>query len=90
MELDGQVKVVQYLNCETLDVSFYEMEYMGKRVHLFLGYVGLTGSAAFLEELIAFGFNKFIVCGDAGVLRKDIAVGHLVIPISAIRDDKPF
>ncbi len=42
---------------------------------------------AFLEELIAYGFNKFIVCGGAGVLRKDIAVGHLIIPISAIRDE---
>ena len=49
--------------------------------------LGAAGSAAFLEELIAYGFNKFIVCGGAGVLRKDIAVGHLIIPISAIRDE---
>ena len=87
MEKDGQIKVVKYLNCETMDVPIYEMEYMGKKVHLFLGYVGAAGSAAFLEELIAIGFNKFIVCGGAGVLRKDIAVGHLIIPISAIRDE---
>jgi uridine phosphorylase len=87
MEKKGLIKVVRYLNCETMDVPIYEMEYMGKKVHLFLGYVGASGSAAFLEELIAYGFNKFIVCGGAGVLRKDIAVGHLVIPISAIRDE---
>ena len=48
----------------------------GKKVHLFPGYVGAAGSAAFLDELIALGFTKFIVCGGAGVLRKDIAVGH--------------
>jgi hypothetical protein len=28
------------------------------------------------KELIANGFSKFIVCNDAGVLRKNIAVGH--------------
>ena len=87
MEKEGRIKAVKLLNCETLDVPIYEMEYMGEKVHLSLGYVGAAGSAAFLEELIACGFNKFIVCGGAGVLRKDIAVGHLIIPISAIRDE---
>ena len=87
MEKQGRIKVVKFLNCETLDVPIYEMDYMGKKVHLFLGFLGAAGSAAFLEELIAHGFNKFIVCGGAGVLRKDIAVGHLIIPTSAIRDE---
>jgi len=87
MEKKGLIKVIKLLNCETLDMPIYEMEYMGKKVHLFLGYVGAAGSAAFLEELIASGFDKFIVCGGAGVLRKDIAVGHLVIPTSAVRDE---
>jgi uridine phosphorylase len=87
LEKKGLIKVVQYLNCETMDVPIYEMEYQGEKVHLFLGFLGAAGSAAFLEELIAFGFDKFIVCGGAGVLRKDIAVGHLIIPISAIRDE---
>jgi uridine phosphorylase len=87
MEKEGRIKVIKFLNCETMDVPIYEMEYLGKKVHLSLGYVGAAGSAAFLEELIACGFNKFIVCGGAGVLRKDIAVGHLIIPISAVRDE---
>ena len=87
MEKKGLIKAVKFLNCETMDVPIYEMEYRGKKVHLFLGYVGAAGSAAFLEELIAHGFDKFIVCGGAGVLRKDIAVGHLIVPVSAIRDE---
>jgi uridine phosphorylase len=87
MEKEGRIKVVKFLKCETMDVPIYEMEYMGKKVHLSLGYVGAAGSAGCLEELIAYGFNKFIVCGGAGVLRKDIAVGHLIIPVSAIRDE---
>jgi uridine phosphorylase len=87
MEKEGQIKVVKYLNCETMDIPIYEMEYGGKKVYLFLGYLGSAGSAAFLEELIALGFDKFIVCGGAGVLRRDIAVGHLVIPVAAVRDE---
>ncbi len=87
MEKKGLIKVVKLLNCETVDVPIYEMDYKGKKIHLFLGYVGAAGSAAFLEELIALGFNKFIICGGAGVLRKDIAVGHLIIPTSAVRDE---
>ena len=87
MEKEGRIKVVKFLNCETMDVPIYEMDYMGKKVHLTLGYLGAAGSAAFLEELIACGFNKFIVCGGAGVLRKDISLGRLIIPISAVRDE---
>lgn len=87
MEKEGRIEVVKLLNCETMDIPIYEMEYMGKKVHLSLGYLGAPGSAAFLEELIAYGFNKFIVCGGAGVLRKDVAVGHLIIPTSAVRDE---
>jgi uridine phosphorylase len=87
MEKKGMIRVVRILNCETMDVPIYEMDYRGKKIHLSLGYLGAAGSAAFLEELIALGFNKIIVCGGAGVLRKDISVGHLIIPTSAIRDE---
>ncbi len=87
MEEEGRIKVVRYLNCETMDVPIYEMEYERKKVHLFLGYLGSAGSAAFLEELIAYGFNRFMVCGGAGVLRSDITVGHLIVPVSAVRDE---
>ena len=57
MEKAGRIKAVKYLNCETMDIPIYEMETMGKKVYLCLGYVGAAGSAAFLEELIAYGFN---------------------------------
>jgi uridine phosphorylase len=87
MEKKGLLKPVKLLNCETLDIPIYELQYGGKKIYLFQGYLGAAGSAAFLEELIAYGFDKFIVCGGAGVLRKDIAVGHLIIPVSAVRDE---
>jgi len=83
----GQLKHVVNIHSETMDIPVYETMYNGKRVALVLGFLGSAGSAGLLEELIAFGCRKFIVCGGAGVLQKDIAVGHLIIPTSAVRDE---
>lgn len=49
--------------------------------------VGAPLAAASLEIAIALGGRKFVACGGAGVLDRDIAVGHLVVPTSAIRDE---
>ena len=84
---EGKLKEVASLSSETIDIPIYETTYEGKKVHLTLGYLGAAGSAGFLEELIAHGFSKFIVCGGAGVLQKSIAVGNLIIPTSAVRDE---
>jgi len=83
----GELKQVANIHSETLDIPVYETMYNGKRVALTLGFLGAAGSAAVLEELIALGCQKFIVCGGAGVLQKDIAVGHLIIPTAAVRDE---
>jgi uridine phosphorylase len=84
---NGELKQIANIHSETLDIPVYETMHNGKRVALVLGFLGSAGSAALLEELIAFGCRKFIVCGGAGVLQKDIAVGHLIIPASAVRDE---
>lgn len=49
--------------------------------------VGAPLAAAFLEEMIALGCRKFIACGGAGVLDREIAVGHVIIPDTAVRDE---
>jgi len=49
--------------------------------------VGAPVAAASLEIAIALGGRKFIACGGAGVLDREIAVGHLVVPTSAVRDE---
>lgn len=87
MNNNGKLKQVANIHSETLDIPVYETMYNGKRVALVLGFIGAAGAAASLEELIALGCRKFIVCGGAGVLQKDIEVGHLIIPTSAVRDE---
>ena len=49
--------------------------------------VGAPLAAGFMEELIALGCDRFVACGGAGVLNSEIAVGHVVIPSAAIRDE---
>ena len=49
--------------------------------------MGAPLAVGILEELIALGCRKFIACGGAGVLNQAIALGNLVIPASAVRDE---
>lgn len=65
----------------------YEIEHHGQRLAFFHPGVGASLSAGLLEEVIAFGCRKFIVCGGCGVLEKEIAVGHLVVIEAAVRDE---
>lgn len=65
----------------------YEIEFEGKRLAFFHPGIGSAFSASLLEEAIAFGCKKFIVCGGAGVLVKEIAVGNLIVVSSAVRDE---
>lgn len=65
----------------------YEMDVDGERVAFMHPGVGAPLAANLLEEAIAFGCRKFMVCGGCGVLDKDIAVGHLVVVNAAVRDE---
>jgi uridine phosphorylase len=49
--------------------------------------IGAAIAAASLEVAIALGGRKFVACGGAGVLDRSIAVGHLVVPTAAVRDE---
>lgn len=49
--------------------------------------MGSPLAAFLLEEMIALGGRKFIACGGAGVLDKTIAMGHLLVPVAAVRDE---
>src|SRR5260370_38730361 len=65
----------------------YELDLQGRRLAVFHPGVGAPLAAAFLEEMIAIGSRKFTVCGGAGVLRSEIAVGHVLGPPVAGRDE---
>lgn len=65
----------------------YEIRYKRKRLSFLHPGVGAPHAAAMLEQSIALGCKKFIVCGGAGVIEKNLHVGHVIVPTSAIRDE---
>ena len=65
----------------------YEAEFEGRRLTVLHPGVGAPLAAGLLEEMIALGCRKFIACGGAGVLNREIVVGHVVLPTAAVRDE---
>jgi uridine phosphorylase len=83
----GRLRQTAVQRSEIGDNPIYELVIDGRPLTVFHPGVGAPLAAAFLEEVIALGGRKFIVCGGAGVLDRELAVGHLVVPLAAIRDE---
>lgn len=84
---EGKAKLIMNLQTEMGNHPLYEVKYLGKKIAVFHPGVGAPIAAILLERVIALGCNKFIACGGAGVLNREIAVGHIVVPDCAIRDE---
>ncbi|MDD4890136.1 MAG: nucleoside phosphorylase [Phycisphaerae bacterium] len=84
---DGQATLVAEHRSEMGRHPLYEVQRAGRRLAVFHPGIGAPFAAAALEEVIARGCRKFVACGGAGVLNKDLAVGHLVVPERAVRDE---
>ena len=84
---EHEAKVIKHLKSEIGRHPVYEIQMNGKRLAVFHPGVGAPFASAFLEEMIALGCTKFIACGGAGVLDSEIAVGHVIVPVAAIRDE---
>lgn len=65
----------------------YELEADGNRLAVFHPGVCAALSAAVLEDMITRGCRKFIACGGAGVVDRQIGAGQIVVPTSAVRDE---
>ncbi|MCL2179749.1 MAG: nucleoside phosphorylase [Treponema sp.] len=72
---------------EGINYPLYELDYKGEKIGLMQAAVGAPLAAGQIEELTAAGCVKFIACGMCGVLQKELAVGNLIIPTAAVRDE---
>ncbi len=84
---EQQAKIVATHNWEDGPHHLYEINYQNKRLGFIHPGVGAPMAAGILEDMVAHGCRKFIVCGGCGVLEKGIAVGHLIVVSSAVRDE---
>jgi uridine phosphorylase len=80
-------KILSNFLSEGINYPLYELDYKGEKIGVIQSAVGAPLAAAQIEELTAMGCKKFIACGMCGVLQKELTVGHLIIPIAAIRDE---
>ncbi len=82
-----EARVLGHLVSEIGSHPIYEVMIEGKRLAIFHPGVGAPLAVGFFEEMIALGTKKFIACGGAGVLDGTLAVGHIVVPNVAVRDE---
>lgn len=65
----------------------FEVHLEGQRLAISQAGVGAPLAAGWLEELITLGGRAFVAAGGAGVLVPDLAMGHVIVPTAAIRDE---
>jgi uridine phosphorylase len=83
----GRAKIAGQIKTEMGIHPIYIVNENGVECALFNPGIGGPLAGYMLEELIALGGRKFIACGGAGVLDKQLAVGHLLVPYAAVRDE---
>jgi uridine phosphorylase len=83
---DG-TRLVTTLKTEAGEHPVYELEQGSKKVAFFHPLAGAPLAAGLMDEVIAHGYSKFVACGGAGVLDKNIQTGKLIIPRAAVRDE---
>lgn len=84
-EHDG--RELMRLRSEIGDNPIYEIRLGDHRLAIVHPGVGAPLAAGFLEELIALGCRSFVAAGGAGVLVPELALGHVIVPTSAVRDE---
>ncbi len=83
----GRATAIHHLRSELGRNPIYALDVDGQPVAIVHPGVGAPLAAGYLEELIALGGRQFIACGGAGVIIPEVAVGHLVVPTHAVRDE---
>jgi len=84
-ELGG--RTIGSLGSEMGLLPVVEIIHEGRRLALVQAGVGAPLAAGWLEELIGLGGRAFVAVGGAGVLVPELAMGHVIVPTSAVRDE---
>ncbi|MBN2311426.1 MAG: nucleoside phosphorylase [Candidatus Hydrogenedentes bacterium] len=87
LQEQGALREIHALRSEMGARPVYAFSHQGREVALAQPGIGAPLAAAHLENLIALGCRKFVACGGAGVLDGAIPMGHLIVPVSAVRDE---
>lgn len=84
----GQATIATHLRSEIGAHPVYDFDAGGGRhVAVFHPGVGAPLAAGLMEEVIALGCRAFVACGGAGALIPGLALGHVIVPTAAVRDE---
>jgi uridine phosphorylase len=82
-----QATLLHELRSEIGAHAIYQIEHRGQCLAVYHPGVGAPLAAGLLEEVIALGCRKIIACGGCGVLDSGIAMGQVLVPHTAVRDE---
>ena len=75
------------LGTEAGPMPIYLYRQGGEPVAIMQPGIGAPLAAGCVDELWARGCDRFVACGGCGVLDRSVAVGHLLVPTHALRDE---
>lgn len=84
---DGRADVVAETTWESGVHRLYRLRVGDGHVGVFHPGVGAPLASGVLEEMIATGCRTFVACGGAGAVTPGLALGHVVVPDAAVRDE---
>jgi uridine phosphorylase len=87
LEGEGVLTVKYVLRSEIGRNPIYEFEADNGTVAVVHPGVGAPLAAGFVEEVASLGVTTFVACGGAGALVRDLALGHVMVVASALRDE---
>lgn len=68
-------------------IPVYRVHWQGRSIGLFHSLLGGAGTVCLMEQIITRGAKTILLYGNCGVLNKEIAAGHLILPTAAYRDE---
>ena len=87
LRLDSRIAPVLPIKSEMGDHPVYTLSVEGRPLAVCHVGIGAPLAGGMLEELIARGGRKFIACGSAAVLNREIAKNQVIVPTTAVRDE---
>jgi uridine phosphorylase len=84
---DGRAEVIATFRWEHGSHQLFSLPVGDRRVAVFHPGVGAPLAAGLFEQVIATGCRSFVACGGAGAVVPGLALGHVVVPNAAVRDE---
>lgn len=84
--LKGVEKIAELYSANGI-LPVYKIRYKDKEIAFYRSMVGAPACVSCFEEISAMGAKKFVLFGSCGVLDDDKVKDHIIIPVSAVRDE---